>query len=44
MDTEILKQYIERIQNAPEQQRIREIDSLRWSFKIVRGNYDEYLW
>lgn len=43
MDADILKQYIDRIQNAPEQEIIRAIDSIKWSFKIFRGNYDELI-
>jgi hypothetical protein len=43
MDGDILKQYIDKIQKAPEQEIIREIDSLKWSFRIFHGNYHELI-
>jgi len=41
MNVEILKYYTDKIQNAPEQKIVQEIASLRWSFRIFRGNYKE---
>jgi hypothetical protein len=43
MNIDSLKQYLGKIQNAPEQNIIREIDSLKWSLKIFVGNYDELI-
>ncbi|MEQ4487476.1 MAG: hypothetical protein AAC993_01400 [Dehalococcoides mccartyi] len=43
MNVDILKQYLDKIQSAPEQSVIREIDSLKWSFKIFAGNYVELI-
>jgi hypothetical protein len=36
-------EYMERIRTAPEQNIIRGIDSIRWSFRIFYGNYIELI-
>jgi hypothetical protein len=41
MNVEIFKYYTDKIKNSPEQKIIQEIDSLRWSFGIFHGNYDQ---
>jgi len=43
MNVEILKYYTDKIQNAPEQKIIQEIDSLKWSYRIFHGNYKQLL-
>lgn len=40
---DIFREYMDKIQNAPEQKIISEIDSIRWSFKIFHGNYIELI-
>lgn len=42
-DVDILREHMDRIENAPEQKIIREIDSIKWSFKIFSGNYSELI-
>ncbi len=36
---DLFKYHMDRIRNAPEQNIVREIDSIKWSFKIFHGNY-----
>ncbi len=42
-EVNVLREYMDRIENAPEQRIIREIDSIKWSFKIFGGNYSELI-
>ena len=43
IDVDVLKRYTERIENSPTQKIVREIDSIKWSFKIFHGNYNELI-
>jgi len=43
MKIDIFNYYTDKIRDAPEQKIIQEIDSLRWSFGILHGNYDQLI-
>jgi hypothetical protein len=40
---DVFGEYMERIRSAPEQEIIRKIESIKWSFKIFHGNYIELI-
>ena len=43
IDFDVLKKYTERIENSPTQKILKEINSIKWSFKIFHGNYNELI-
>lgn len=40
---ELLEARMEAIRNSPEQALMHELDSMKWSFKIVHGNYSDLM-